>query len=221
MEPEQKMEVGQPSDNEFEKRRYEFLQRMYSQMFDDIKVQLQIVWQAVAVVAGTFALFGLVEKGIMPLDVAVSIIVLIASWMIAHVIEASYWYNRNLVIIANIERQFLKQSDLRNIHYYFGKHRKKGAMIYHLWIQFFLGACLALTVVFYHFFDRVYPGLSAPWENLQLQRSLPYVVSITAVIALSRHSWYKNKEYDEFIGNSPGIEVATDGIVYDKGHPAA
>jgi hypothetical protein len=34
----------------------------------------------------------------------------------------SYWYNRNLVIIANIERQFLGRKE---IHYYFGKHRKK------------------------------------------------------------------------------------------------
>ncbi len=87
--------------DEFEKRRADFLQKMYVQMFDDIKVQLQVVWQAVAVVAGTFGLFALVEKGVIPLDVAVSIVVVIAAWLIAHVIEASYWYNRNLVIIAN------------------------------------------------------------------------------------------------------------------------
>src|SRR3546814_2866580 len=41
------------------------------------------------------------------LDVAASLIILLCAWLYAHMLDAAYWYNRNLVIIANIERQFL------------------------------------------------------------------------------------------------------------------
>jgi hypothetical protein len=205
---------------EFDKRRADFLQKMYAQMFDDIKVQLQIVWQAVAVVAGTFGLFALVEKGVIPLDVAVAVIVLIAGWLVAHVIEASYWYNRNLVIIANIERQFLRQQDLRDIHYYFGKHRQVGTMIYHLWIQFLFGSCIAGVVLFYHFSIRVVHGFGEPWSGFELSRSIPYLVAVLAIITLWRHKRYKDGEYREFLRNSPGISIDTQGIEYGTGHPA-
>jgi hypothetical protein len=216
-------QVPEPAVNpssEFDKRRADFLQKMYAQMFDDIKVQLQIVWQAVAVVAGTFGLFALVEKGVIPLDVAVSVIVLIASWLIAHVIEASYWYNRNLVIIANIERQFLRRQDLHDIHYYFGKHRQVGTMIYHLWIQFLFGACIAGVVLFYHFSARVIPGFGASLSGFELSRCIPYIVTMLAIGVLLRHKWYKDSEYKEFLKNSPGITIDTQGIEYGTGHPA-
>ena len=55
--------------------------------------------------------------------------------MAANLIDSSYWYNRNLVIIANIERQFLELKDLKEIHYYFGAHRPKNKMITHLKVQ--------------------------------------------------------------------------------------
>jgi hypothetical protein len=207
------------SPDDFEKRRAEFLQKMYAQMFDDIKVQLQVVWQAVAVVAGTFGLFALVDKGVIPLDVATSVIILIASWLIAHVLEASYWYNRNLVIIANIERQFLKQQDLRDIHYYFGKHRKVGAMIYHLRIQFLFGLCIAVVVLFYHFSIRVLPAICEPWSNLELNRALPYIVAALAVVTLYYHRNQKAEAYKAFLRNSPGKDIETNEIDYAHGHP--
>jgi len=193
---------------------------MYVQMFDDIKVQFQIVWQGVAVVAGTFGLFALVQKDAIPLDVAVSIVVLIASWLIAHVAEASYWYNRNLVIIANIERQFLRREDLHDIHCYFGAHRKVGRMIYSLWIQFLFGCGIAFVVLYYHFTTRVYPGINEPWDHFEPIRSLPYVVTAIAAISLWRHRRYKNKGYLNFLRNSPGKSVDTQGIEYGIGHPA-
>ena len=71
-------------------------------------------------------------------------------WLLAHVFEASYWYNRNLVIIANIERQTIRTEDLKEIHYYFGKHRHIGSMIYHLRVQFVFGLLMGVLLLSYH-----------------------------------------------------------------------
>ncbi len=107
-------------------KRDEFLLHMYDQMFNDINTHILVVWQSVGVLVGAFAIFALTEKQIITLDIAAALIVLLAAWLIGHIYDASYWYNRNLVIIANIERQFLAAADLKEVHYYFGKHRKRG-----------------------------------------------------------------------------------------------
>ena len=120
-------------------RRDEFLVEMYRQMFNDINRHIMVVWQSVGVVVGAFAIFALVEKNIISVDIATSIIILLCGWLFAHLVDSGYWYNRNLAIIANVERQFLNKSDLRDIHYYFGKHRPNNKMITHLRIQQALG----------------------------------------------------------------------------------
>ena len=100
-----------------EKARSDFLIAMYNQMMNDINRHIIVVWQDVGVLLGAFAVFALVEKQILSLDIATALIILLCIWMLAHVYDASYWYNRNLVIIANIERQFLRDSDLKEIHF--------------------------------------------------------------------------------------------------------
>jgi hypothetical protein len=88
-------------------------------------------------------------------------------------LSARAWYNRNLVIIANIERQFLTESDLHNIHYYFGKHRNKSSMLTHLRIQWHLAFWLAALLVCFHFSIRVLGRIGQPWKNFEPQRALP------------------------------------------------
>ena len=149
--------------------RSDFLLKMYDQMFNDINTHILVVWQSVAVVVGAFAILGLAEKSIISLDLAVSLIVLLAGWLLAHLYDASYWYNRNLIIIANIERQFLHREDLKNIHYYFGKHRAKTAMLTHSRIQYYLGVSIALLFLGFHFVTRVVPGIGTPPSNFQWQ----------------------------------------------------
>jgi hypothetical protein len=131
----------------------------------------------------------------------------------------SYWYNRNLVIIANIERQFLGPDDLKKIHYYFGKPREKSAMITHLKIQYALGLGIATLFIFYHFRGRVLPGIHGPAGNFELSRSLPYLAATAWAIFL----WFLRKNridsYQQFLENSPGTDVETAGIKYGIGHP--
>jgi hypothetical protein len=199
--------------------RKEFLLHTYDQMFNDINTHILVVWQSIAVVVGAFALFGLVEKQIISIDLATALIVLLCAWMIAHLYDASYWYNRNLVIIANIERQFLDTSDLRNIHYYFGKHRKQSSMLTHLRIQWHLAFWLAALLVCFHFSVRVFPGIGQPMRNFEPQRSLPYAVVLLSIYVLIKLRKNRLDSYAEFLENSPGVPIETVGIRYGVGHP--
>jgi hypothetical protein len=200
--------------------REDFLMRIYDQMFNDINTHILVVWQSVGVLIGAFAILALTEKQVITLDVAASLIVLIAAWLIAHLYDASYWYNRNLVIIANIERQFLTETDLRDVHYYFGKHRRKGSMIKHLQIQYTLALGIGFVVLFFHFFSRVARGFSAPWSGFDPPRTLPYLVLAAAFFVVRRLKVNRERAYAEFLRNSPGRHVDTRGISFVVGHPA-
>lgn len=199
-------------------KREEFLLRMYDQLFNDINRHIMVVWQSVGVLVGAFAIFALVEKKVITIDIASSIIILLCSWLMAHLFDAAYWYNRNLVMIANIERQFLVQTDLRDIHYYFGAHRPKNKMIEHLRLQLALGLGLGLIVLIYHFVDRVVPGFSAPISNFEPLRCLPYALVLASAVYLLSLKQRLQDNYQEFIVNSPGIDIDVDGINYGPGH---
>jgi len=200
-------------------KREDFLLKMYDQMFNDINRHIVVVWQSLSVVVGTLALLALIEKNVLNWDLGVTIIVVACGWLTAHVYDSSYWYNRNLTIIANIERQFLNWTDLRDIHYYFGEHRKKVSMLRHLRLQYFLAIAISVLFVVHHFVLQVLPGIGAPWNTFRFEASLPY---IAVIITVSFICWFRSnriKAYSEFLKNSPGIEVETIGIEYGTGHP--
>jgi len=201
-----------------ENSREELLLHMYDQMFNDINRHIMVVWQSVGVLVGAFAILALAEKQIISIDIGSSLIVLVAGWQLAHLYDASYWYNRNLAIIANIEKQFLSSSDLRNIHYYFGSHRPNNVMMTHLRIQYMLGLSVGLVVIIFHLLSRVWPGIGSPWSTLSPQAALPYIMAAVIVVYLLRLRKQRNRSYAEFIKNSPGIKLETSDIVYGEGH---
>ncbi|WPO00694.1 hypothetical protein [Pseudomonas sp. MUP55] len=198
--------------------REDLLLKMYDQMFNDINRHILVVWQSVGVLIGAFAVFALVEKNVVSIDFAVCIVLLLALWLMAHLFDAAYWYNRNLVIIANIERQFLVEKDPKEIHYYFGSHRPTNKMIYHLRIQMMLGLVLALLVLGYHFFDRVVPGFSLPLCNFSVARSLPYILAVVSSGYLIWLKWLNVKKYKEFLRESPAKPINSAGTNYGVGH---
>lgn len=193
------------------------LLKMYDQMFNDINRHIVVLWQSVTVLAGAFAVFGLVEKNVLPIDYACALLVLIVVWHLAHVYDTSYWYNRNLVIIANIERHFLTQTDLAEIHYYFGQHRKNMSMLTHMRIQWWLGIGIGGLILAYHAFSRI---ISAPAAPSGGPRLLPYVVAVFGVFLLYLLRSSRAESYKNFLKNSPGKAVQTRGITYGPGHPA-
>src|SRR5690242_15968308 len=83
--------------------RQEFLLVMYGKMWDNINRHLTVVWQSAAILAGTVAVFALTEHGTLSVDVASTILVIVAAWVVLHAYDANSWYIRNLAIIANLE----------------------------------------------------------------------------------------------------------------------
>jgi len=197
--------------------RKQFLIHMYDQMFNDINTHILVVWQSVGVLVGAFAILALVEKQVVPIDIAATLIVLICAWLTAHLYDASYWYNRNLAIIVNIERQFLAQGDLANIHYYFGVHRPN-KMITHLRIQFYLALGIAAIVLLSHALTRLGPSIICQPGDIEPLALLPYftlVVSLAVVLFIRGH---RNRSYAEFLKNSPGQLIDASRIQYGEGH---
>lgn len=191
---------------------------MYNQLMNDINRHIVVVWQSVSVLVGAFALWSLVEKAVISLDVAAALIVVIAVWVISHVYDAAYWYNRNLVMIANIERQFLKQSDLREVHYYFGEHRSKTSMLTHLVLQKWLALGVTALVLGVHFSERVLPVLTKSAE-FTMPIALPWVALVIGLFIWNSRSGLAQKKYAEFLENSPGKEIDASEINYGVGHP--
>jgi hypothetical protein len=198
---------GTPGDNS-EDYRNQFLLEMYRQMWANINRHILVVWQSVSVLLGTFAVFALVEKQIISLDFASTLVVIIAAWLVAHAIDANFWFNRNLAIVSNIERQFLRPNDLCLIHGYFKEHRKAGPLLDHLLVQASLGFAVCGAVLLYHFSQRVAPGLGSPWRNLQIERALPYVTAVLAIPMLIRWHRTQTQKYRDFQRDSPGVLVA-------------
>jgi hypothetical protein len=202
--------------------RKEFLLRMYDQMFNDINRHISIIWQPITVLVGSFALLAAGMREIISIDIAVTFIILLVGWLIANIYDSAYWYNRNLVIIANIERQFLRKSDLRDIHYYFGKHRSKYSMLTHIRIQWYLGVFIGSLILLYHFLTQALetcPFILRPAIPFRLELLLPYVTGILIFFWLRHWRNHRIMSYAEFVKNSPGIEVDISGIDYGVGHP--
>ena len=198
-------------------RRDHFLIAMYNQLMNDINRHIVVVWQSIATLVAAIAAFSLVKDNIISLDIAVSIVLITCIWMVAHVYDASHWYNRNLVIIANIEKQFLTREDLRNIHFYFGKHRPTGTMISHLKIQWRLGVSVLVLVLIFHIYAVLIP-ICKGTTKFEIFNAAPWIIAIAGCFIWYNIAKSGEKKYAEFLRNSPGIEVDTSGVEYRSGH---
>lgn len=187
-----------------------FLLEMYRQMFANINRHILIVWQSVAVLIGSFTLLVLAEKQILLFDVAITLIILFAGWFCAHVIDANQWFLRNLLIITNIERQFLNKDDLVTIHYLFRKH-KNNKLITQFQIQMGFGVIIAIIMTSFHVFRRVIPGIHEPISQFEPSRALPYICLIICLIYLIKLKRKCSISYSELLTNSPGKSLESYG----------
>jgi hypothetical protein len=146
------------------------------------------------------------------------VVLLVLAWFRLNVIECAYWYNRNLCIIANIEKQFLLESDLKDIQYYFGSHRPDNKTISHLRNQDFLAYGLGILITGYHLFVQVLPGAISSASIFDPIRIIPYIVALVCVIYLRTRQEKRDRAYQEFVTNSPGVSVDTTGVSYGVGH---
>jgi hypothetical protein len=186
--------------------RDQFLIAMYREMWGNINRHILVVWQSVGLLAGTLTLFALVGSNAISLDFASTIIALTTAWLLAHLVDANYWYSRNLAIITNIERQFLTTTDLRHIHPYFKEHRAH-SVLDHLAIQGYLALGIWITVMVYHFWRRVLPGIGAPWSAFDPARTSPYVASAIGLILLVQFLKKQRERHSKFLRDAPGLPV--------------
>lgn len=198
-------------------RRDQFLIAMYEQLMNDINRHIMVVWQSIATLVAAVAVFSFVKDNILPMDVAIAIILIICSWLIGHVYDAGYWYNRNLVIISNIERQFLVVEDLKNIHYYFGVHRPDARLISHLKLQRTLAITVSAIFLLFHFYSVIWVKISA-FQVPACINSLPWLVAVFGCYQWHRASVDNKRKYKEFLDNSPGIAIDTSTVTYGIGH---
>lgn len=198
-------------------RRDQFLIEMYNQLMNEISRHILITWQSITTLVAALAVFTLVKEDIISYDIAVSVVLIVCIWFIAHVYDSSFWYNRNLAIIANIERQFLEKSDLREIHYYFGKHRQKNKMISHLFYQKIFALTIAVMTISIHAIKVLYPAVKT-CNQFELEMLVPWIILVLGfIIWFQCHRDGKSK-YEEFLKNSPGKETDTSEVRYDNGH---
>jgi hypothetical protein len=202
-------------------RRDAFLLQMYTQLWNNVNRHLTVTWQAVGVLGGSMAILALVEKSVLPLDYAASLVVIISAWLVVHSYDASNWFNRNQTILVNIERQFLKQSDLREIHPYFTGPREPGNMIGHVRIQQLLAIGVAVLILLYHFMSRVWPGierlysgssvcqafrslLSVMFSAHGFSKTLPYLTAIVSLLVMDYFRQHAVEEEKDLIRRAPG-----------------
>ena len=84
----------------------DFLLHMYDQMWGNINRHILTVWQSIAAVAGSLTIILFSDSKILSDTWNVSLILLLAFWLLAHVYDAQTWFDRNISIISKIENKF-------------------------------------------------------------------------------------------------------------------
>src|SRR5690242_5493680 len=196
------MASGDPAGTAYENRP-EFLIAMYEQLMADINRHIVVVWQMVGVVGAAIAGLVIAEKEGVPTAYAVILSLLVIAWVVEHLHDSNFWYNRNLVMITNIERVFLTPNDVDFIHPYFAAHRKKGSFLTHLQVQRHYALAVAVLVVLYFLAKSVLPSLNsespidpAKWIALG---AFAFVI-IRDRVLLRRY----DRKYEEYLNISPG-----------------
>jgi hypothetical protein len=187
--------------------RQELLLHMYDQMWRNIDRHIIVVWQSVVVVISAVAAPLLSKAEPVNADLTTAVLIMICGWGIALALDGSYWYNRNLVIVSNIERVFLSREDLHDIHYYFEGHRRN-KMIENQLIQAILSGAIGTLFLAHHFWTRVLPELSVH-NRFDPLRSAPYVVALATVVLLLKFRAHIARNYGKLQKRSPGMKIET------------
>jgi len=145
-----------------EEARQQFLFSMYDQMWNNTTRHITLIWQPITVIftiIGSILAAELQNFNFFVVSMLIFLAYLVIGWFLAHVYDSSAWVNRNLIIISNIEKQFLNGDDAKKIHPYFNMDPKKRDMIDHFKIQYFLGLTLGLVVSIYYIGKTFQNGL--------------------------------------------------------------
>lgn len=188
--------------------RSKFLLELYNQLWNSINARISVSWQSIGILVSAFAVMTLTQNNIISLSFASSILILLVVWYLAHLIDISFWYNRNQAMITNIEREFLNEDDSKLIHPYFLSHRPN-KMVKVLAIQSYLGVGIGVIVLILHYFGSVLPVIKTDYTMLNIETILPELILVIGLFLLKKHSTNRDKQYTEFIKASPGKEISS------------
>lgn len=187
-------------------KRPDFLIAMYGQLMGDINRHIIVVWQMLGVLAASVAALVFANKEGIPTAYAVLLTIFVSAWVIDHLYDSNYWYNRNLVMITNIERVFLTEDDLDRIHPYFAEHRSSNSFLAHLKIQRNYTIALVVGVLAYFTVTDIVPTLSksasVKWLNV-----LPYAAGLWFFWKIGSVADTYAGKYLDYLQISPGITM--------------
>lgn len=201
------MSTSQPAakPSSMDAPRTEFLLEMYRQTSNHLNRHVVLLWQSVALLGGAYAAFAFQEKSVVSVHHATAIGLLLCGWFCANVYDAYAWFDRNLVIITNIERLFLENQDVSVVHPYFLQHRDAKDLVQHFQIQLFLGVMIAVIVALVHFYKQVLPSFKIPNGVFDAELAFPYVV---VVISLGYCAYVRHK----VIKKAPKLRASSPGL---------
>jgi hypothetical protein len=188
-----------------EGKRADFLIQMYETYNAEIARHFGLAWQAVSVfLASIIAIVAAIKQiGGIPAYVVISLYFLLVTWAVEVVIDAAFWYNRNLVVVANIERQFMKPSDARDIHWYFLAHRPFNKPITFMRSLLLFLVSIAFVVLIFYF---TLPEINGQKDFFcSISSYIPLIIAAGLALVIRNFAIDKNKEYLTFLANAPGI----------------
>lgn len=188
-------------------KRAEFLLAMYHELWSNINRHVLVLWQSLGTLLGAAALFGLVEKKVISLDAATTLFLVLPGWLIATALDSSTWYNRNILLIRNIEQQFLLESDVHDVHYYFrDPPRPNNEVIGHFRVQIGLALVLSFLVLIYHFVSaRIWQGMSMANGRFIPSHAIPYLEALAGGCFLFWWRAHLKETYETLVSKSPGL----------------
>lgn len=176
---------------------------MYSQLMHDVKRHVVIVWQSICMLIAAITAFALIKDNLFSLDMAASVALIACIWLLVHVYDSSFWYNRNIAIIDNIEKQFLRQDESGVMKSFFSESHPKGVYLSHC-VQRALGISVAVLVLGFQFYETILPILLGR-TDFEVLNSAPWVIAACGILIWAIKSYSNIKKYDEFIKNSSNL----------------
>lgn len=193
----EKITDAQKKDINSDKMSHEFMMHMYDQMFTTIDRWHKNIWEMVIAIGGGIGILKIFsyECGFY-FDIAVIGYIICLFWILARLIDANYWCNRNLFIIYEIERQLLDGSEENLFSGFRDKNRisenKYGTTI-KIQIYFVLFIILLTVLSYLSLKFYLFEELFTNWRFYLIM----FILSLSAIPALKtffkRKNDFKNK----------------------------
>jgi hypothetical protein len=197
-----------PDSGKVHGRRDDFLLEMYKECSGHLDRHVSSVWEcfAVLVVAATAVT---VDHGDLVFDYAIAFAIVVCIWFGASNIDASSWFNRNITIIANIERLFLDRGDAKLVHRHFLRPLRRPKMVRYFKVHFALAMVLAVGLLLMHLQLRLSP-LGFEIKVTEAARLLPAAVFIVGLLTLVwiDCAWKSGQTEDNIA--CPGMDISED-----------